>query len=287
MAATKKSRLGRGLGALITDIDEVVAEPSKEVAAAASEIDVNLIDVFKDQPRKKFDEEALSELAESIKIHGVIQPLILKKRGERYSIIAGERRYRAARKAGLKTVPAIMKDIDEKEILELSIIENIQREDLDAIEEANAIAMLMKEYSLTQEQAAERLGKSRSAVANTLRLIKLPAAVRDMVASGELSAGHARCLVPLSAAQAEKAAEVIVSRRLSVRETEEYVKKLTSEPQKKPAKKESTFKDAEFELSRRYDTKVRIAGSEQKGKITIEYKSKEQLEALYDMLAKK
>jgi len=284
LMSKRPSALGRDFFAILED------NMPDEKKGSVERLKINDIEPRKDQPRKTFEREALAALADSISEYGVLQPIIVRENSTLpglYEIIAGERRWRAAKMAGLDEIPAVIFDGDDLKTAQVSIIENVQREDLNPIEEAMAYEMLINKFDLTQDQVAKQVGKSRSAIANALRLLDLPEDVLDMLRTGELSAGHARCLVPLSAAQAEKAAEVIVSRRLSVRETEEYVKKLTSEPQKKPAKKESTFKDAEFELSRRYDTKVRIAGSEQKGKITIEYKSKEQLEALYDMLAKK
>lgn len=280
--AGKQKGLGRGLSALMGDT-------VLEQRPAQLEIDVNLIDVCKNQPRKTFDEEKLAELADSIRLHGIIQPLILKQTGSRYMIIAGERRFRAARMAGMKMVPAILKDIDEKQVLELSIIENIQREDLNPIEEALAIELLMDEHGFTQEVAAERLGRSRSAVANTLRLLHLPDSVQSMVIAGSLSAGHARTLLPLR----DEELISIVARRvadkgLSVRDTEEYVKKMTQPPKNAREPKayatNPEFRAAAQELSESLETRVNIIGGEQRGKIQIEYFSREQLESLYTFL---
>ncbi len=280
----KPKGLGKGLGALISDAEEPVFDEAREFL----EIDVNLIDVCKTQPRKNFDQEKLAELADSIKMHGVIQPLILNKKADRYVIIAGERRYRAARLAGLTKVPAIIKDMDAGDVLQVSLIENIQREDLNPMEEAHAISMLMKEYDFTQEKVAEGIGRSRSAVANILRLLTLPEPVSMLVENGELSAGHARTLIPL---KEEKllldAAAYVVSRSLSVRETEEYVKRLLS-PAKKhttaPAESDPEFLLAEKELSEALETKIRLVGSQKRGKLVIEYYSKDQLNGLYDFL---
>lgn len=280
-----KRGLGKGLGALI-DVSESV--PAAE-AGGVQEIDVNQIDVYKEQPRKIFDEEKLRELSESITQHGIIQPLIVKKNGSRYMIVAGERRYRAARLAGLSKVPVIVKDVGAKEVLELSIIENIQREDLNPIEEAQAIAMLMDEYSFTQDKVAKRLGCSRSAIANTLRLLNLPEAIRQLISVGALSAGHARTLLALKEENLiVQTAEMVVEKELSVRETEQYVKKLLERDRQAATNSKVTkspeIKDAERRLSAALETKVSLHGNEKKGKLMIEYYSKEQLEALYEYL---
>ena len=211
-----KKGLGRGLSALMGEENiEASANSSGEIM-----ISVSKIDVCANQPRKYFDEEKLSELASSIKQHGIIQPLVLKKNGDRYTIIAGERRFRASRLAGLKEVPAIIKDFDDKKILEVSIIENIQREDLNPIEEAQAIQMLMKEYNFTQESVADRLGRSRPAIANTLRLLNLPKFAQEYVISGQISAGHARAMVPLkNNALVTQAIDTVIAKGLSVIQT--------------------------------------------------------------------
>ena len=188
-----KKALGKGLGALMDIREEIDQEQQK----TPSEIDIQLIDINPNQPRKNFDAEKLRELAESIRQHGIIQPLVLKPEKARYLIVAGERRYRAARMAGLKQVPAVIKEVTDQELLQLSIIENIQREDLNPLEEAEGIAELMAQFSLNQEEAAEILGRSRSAVANSLRLLNLPQSVKEAVVEGKLSAGHARALLAI------------------------------------------------------------------------------------------
>ena len=281
-----KKGLGRGLSALMGEENmEASANSSGEIM-----ISVSKIDVCANQPRKYFDEEKLSELASSIKQHGIIQPLVLKKNGDQYTIIAGERRFRASRLAGLKEVPAIIKDFDDKKILEVSIIENIQREDLNPIEEAQAIQMLMKEYNFTQESVADRLGRSRPAIANTLRLLNLPKFAQEYVISGQISAGHARAMVPLkNNALVTQAIDTVIAKGLSVRQTEEFVKKLSMP--KKDKKDYDTaaynpFMYAEEELSRALETNVKIRGNDDKGKILIEYNSKEQLEGLYEAIIK-
>lgn len=282
---SSKKGLGKGLGALMGSMELSEEQPQGGIL----EIAVNLIDPCKTQPRQQFDQEKLEELAASVRQHGILQPLILKAKGGRYTIIAGERRYRAARKAGLKSVPAVLKDADEKEVLQLSIIENIQREDLNPIEEAEAIARLMEQYSLNQEQVAAMLGRSRSAVANTLRLMGLTPAVRGQVLQGALTGGHARALLPLGA-RMDEAAEIVVREGLSVRQTEALAARMQQEQPEKPkaARRKSTeWKAAEKELGELYETKVQLSGTEERGKITLEYYSKEQLYALYDFLKRK
>ena len=273
-----KRGLGRGLSALMGE-DNI----SEDVTMAGeSLIQVGLIDVCADQPRKHFDEEKLGELSSSIKQHGIIQPLILKKKGDRYMIIAGERRFRAARMAGLKEVPAIIKDFDDKEILEVSIIENIQREDLNPIEEAQAIDMLMNEYDFTQETVAERLGRSRPAIANTLRLLTLPDFAQEQVILGNISAGHARAMVTLRERPLIAAAiDEVKTKGLSVRQTEELVKRLSRPKKEYDPEKYNPFLHAEIELSTALETTVKIKGNENRGKIVIDYSNKEQLESLY------
>ncbi len=276
--ANKSKGLGRGLVSLMGD-----PEPQQ----AETNISVNDIDINKEQPRKHFDDDKISELSESIKIHGVLQPLLLKKTGDRYQIIAGERRFRAARMAGLKSVPAVIRDFDEKQALEVAIIENIQREDLNPIEEAKAIKLLIDEYSLTQDEVAERLSYSRSAVANLLRLLALPSCVEEYVISGKLTAGHARALLPLKDDELiTQNAQKVMELSMSVRQTEALVKSML-EAKQQPEKKEKNsaqFTYAEKELGVALETKVSISGSESRGAIKIEFYSAEQLQALFDML---
>ncbi len=286
----KKVGLGRGLDALMGSFEELEEKLPENVPGMPTEIDINLIDVNKDQARKSFDESKLKELSESLVQHGIIQPLILTEKDGRYTIVAGERRYRAARMAGFKAVPAVIKDIDGDKLLELSIIENIQREDLNPVEEAKAISLLMQEHGFTQDAVAKRIGRSRSAVANTLRLLVLPAKVQSYVESGELSAGHARTLVVLKDANViAEAASHIMEHDLSVRAAEDYVKRLTMPKKEKPekAEKPAEIKSAEAQMSAALDAKVSINGSAKRGKIVIEYFSAEQLDALYSVLSKK
>lgn len=274
----KQQRLGKGLGALIAD-----DTGSKD---SVLEIDVNNIDPNLDQPRKTFDNEKLNELAQSIKTYGVVQPIIVQKSGNRYTIIAGERRYRASRLAGLTNVPVVVKEYTKREYMEVSLVENLQREDLNPIEEAQAMKLLMNEHHLTQEELSSRLAKSRSAVANTLRLLNLPDKVMQMVAGGQLSSGHARTLIALDSDKEKiKMADTIVNLGLSVRATEAMINKAKNK--KEPKIKivvPPEIKAAEKQMSTSLETKVKIQGDLEKGKITISYYNADQLQSLYDYL---
>lgn len=283
-----KRGLGKGLSALMADAATDTVE--KE---GVNEIDIFLLDNDTNQPRKKFDEAKLKELAQSIKVHGIMQPIIVYKNEGRYTIIAGERRFRAAKLAGLSKVPVIVRELDKRQILELSLIENIQREDLNPIEQAAALEQLMQDYALKQEEVASRVGKSRSAIANLLRLLALPEAVKKQVVSGNLSAGHARCLLPLEdPKKIAEGAKYIIDNDLSVREAEALVKQwmnpTTPQKAKRPKKKTlpAEIRDAQEELCRALATKVQIKGTGAKGKITIDYYTAEQLEELYEFLKK-
>lgn len=276
----KQQRLGKGLGALIADDTS-----SKD---SVLEVDVNSIDPNLDQPRKTFDTEKLNELAQSIKTYGVVQPIIVQKSGNRYTIIAGERRYRASRLAGINNVPVVVKEYTKREYMEVSLVENLQREDLNPIEEAQAMKLLMNEHDLTQEELSSRLAKSRSAVANTLRLLNLPGKVMQMVAGGQLSSGHARTLISLDSDKEKvKMADIIVNLGLSVRATEAMINKAKKKIDSK--KKQSAppeLKAAEKQMSSSLETKVKIQGDLEKGKIAISYYNPEQLQSIYDFLTK-
>lgn len=283
-----KRGLGKGLGALMADAAEGRAENM-----GVHEVDIFLVDNDAGQPRKKFDKEKLNELAQSIKIHGIMQPIVVYPSEGRYTIIAGERRFRAAKIAGLDKIPVIIKELDKRGILELSLIENIQREDLNPMEQSAALYELMMEYGLTQDEVARRVGKSRSAIANLLRLRSLPDNVKKLVESEKLSAGHARCLLPLEdEKRITDAAKTIVENELSVREAEALVKKLldpaSSQPKavKKPKKLPLEMREAQDELSNILATKVQLTGNRQKGRISISYYSAEQLNELYETLRK-
>lgn len=281
-----KHGLGRGLGALFGDID--LNAPSTDEQNTAREIPISEIHPNENQPRKSFDEAALLELANSIRVHGVISPIILVKRAEKdYMIIAGERRWRASRKAGLLTMPAIVRDYSEKQIQEISLIENLQREDLNPIEIANAIRQLMDEYDYTQEQVADRIGKSRPAVANTLRLLTLSPAVVDLVATGKLSEGHARCLVPIKDETAQlEVAKKALNGKLTVRDLEKLVKAILSPaPEKpKPPAQSLELRDMVERMQRVFATKVSVYGNDRKGRIYIDYYSADDLNRVHDLL---
>ena len=283
MASKKPSGLGRGLGALLGD-DVLKTESTGTLYLPITSVENNA-----SQPRKLFDDEALAQLADSIRQHGIIQPLTVRKLSSGYyQIIAGERRWRAARLAGLKEVPAIVIEADDRKAAELAMIENLQREDLNPIEEAAGFKVLINQYRMTQEEAANRVGKSRSAVANALRLLELDAAVQKLVQDGSLSAGHARALVVLPAALQLKAANAIVEGGLSVRQTEALVKRLSAEekPEKEtPEDKVDYTAEAQKELASRLGRGVKIVSGRKKGRIELEYYGLDDLNDLLDALA--
>ena len=283
MASKKPSGLGRGLGALLGD------DVMKTESSGSLSLPISQVETCSSQPRKRFDDESLQELADSISQHGIIQPLTVRKLSSGYyQIIAGERRWRAARLAGLQEVPVIVIEADDRKAAELAMIENLQREDLNPMEEAAGFQSLIESYHMTQEEAAQRVGKSRSAVTNALRLLGLTPSVRKLVEEGKLSAGHARALVPLSPSLQESAANAIVSGELSVRQTEALVKRLSAE------KKETQVKDpdevdylaeAQNELKARLCRGVKIVPGRKKGRIELEYYGVDDLNDLLDALA--
>ncbi len=290
MAMAKKTGLGRGLGALIENVETAGSDNQ-----GILEIDIQQIEPNLEQPRKFFDEEKIQELADSIQKHGLIQPLIVSKAGDYYKIIAGERRWRAAKKAGLKKLPVVVKEVSSQEIMEMAIIENIQREDLNPLEEAIAYEKLSKEYKMTQDEIAESVGKSRPAVANTLRLLTLSDGVKKMIVEGSLSAGHARCIAAIKEPEVQsKVAAMVVAMSLNVRQTEEYVKKLyaSKEKKKKTTNKEDAQRTVEIQYVERtlrdiFNTKVNIKDVDNKGKIEIEYYSADERERILELLQKK
>ena len=268
MATKKPSGLGRGLGALLGD-DVLKAETSGSLYLPISQVES-----CSSQPRKHFDEASLAELAASIQEHGIIQPLTVRRLSSGYyQIIAGERRWRAARMAGLQEIPVIVMEADDRKAAELAMIENLQREDLNPMEEAAGFQSLIETYHMTQEEAAGRVGKSRSAVANALRLLNLTPAVRKLVEEDKLSAGHARALLPLSPALQEKAAEAVISGGLSVRQTEALAKRLSAEKKDKPAAPAGVdyAAEAQKELSSKLGRGVRIVTGRKKGRIELKY----------------
>ncbi len=276
MSVKQKHGLGRGLDALL-------AVPGE--TAAPAEIDLLSIDPNPDQPRKQFDEDKLEELAASIREHGVLQPLLLTRNGERYTLVAGERRWRAARMAGLKQVPALVRDFSAQQVAEVSLVENLQRDDLNPLEEARGIRSLIDTFTLTQEQVAERLSMSRPAVTNALRLLALPQPVLDLMRQGVLSAGHGRALAGVEdASVACNLALRAVDQDLSVRALETLVKldKKEKAPSKQNKVKPLELREFEERLMRRLGTKVKITGSPERGSIVLEYYSRSDLDRLYE-----
>ena len=289
MARTMQKGLGKGLGALLGDTSPLSSASAAE-GSGVTMLPIAKVEAYRKQPRKQFDEASLQDLADSIRRHGILQPLTVRKLSSGYyQIIAGERRWRAARMAGLSEVPVLIIEADDRKVMELAMIENLQREDLNPIEEAEGYKALMEDYGLTQEEAAERVGKSRSNVANVLRLLNLSAPVRALLAKGVLSAGHARALLPLKAAAQEKAAKAVAEGGLSVRQTEALAKKLLSETDKSPSPKAAKAgvdytAEAEKELSSRLSRGCRIVTGRKKGKIELEYYGLDDLNDLIDAL---
>ena len=300
MAVAKKSKasskgLGKGLGNLIRESEEdenvVVKEVVKEVVVKEpGEMKVRLsqIDPNREQPRKVFDEDALIELSESIKQYGVLQPLLVQKKDKYYEIIAGERRWRAAKLAGVKEVPVIIKDYSTQEVMEIALIENIQREDLNPIEEAQAYQRLIKDYRLKQDEVAEKVSKSRAAITNSLRLLKLDERVQEMVMEGKLSNGHARAIIGIEDGYLQyQVAQKFFDEQMSVRETEKLMKNLNrpEKPEKQKPQNDFVYRDIEEKMNKIMGTKVVIKNREHdKGKIEIEYYSQAELERIYDLL---
>ena len=291
-AATKKRRklaLGRGLDALIPRVDSPLEEDSGEVSKAFLECDIDLIRPNRYQPRSHFAPDELTQLSESIQTQGVLQPILVRKLDAGFELVAGERRLRAAKLAGLERVPVVVKEVSDAQMLELSIVENIQRENLNPMEEAEAYHRLIEEFGLTQEQASVRVGKSRSAVANFLRLRQLPEPIKASIVEGQLSMGHARALLGAdSAAQQNAAWRAILRKGLSVRQTEELIKRLRTASQAVEIKKNSTedrhLSSVTENLSRRFGTKVQIKRRGKKGRLEIEFYSNEDLDRLLQLL---
>ena len=279
----KMKGLGKGLDALLGD--DFTNEP--EVKSSLF-LPISQVESCASQPRKQFDPDALADLADSIRQHGIIQPLTVRKlQSGYYQIIAGERRWRAARMAGLSQVPVVVIEADDRKAMELAMIENLQREDLNPMEEAEGYHTLMEQYGLTQEETSQRVGKSRSAVANALRLLNLCKEVRELVEEGKLTGGHARALVPLTTDVQQKAAAIIVKDDLSVRQTELLVKKLTAEKPDKPAKDATSVDyaaEAAQELGERLGRPCKIVTGKKKGRIELEYFGMDDLNALLEAL---
>jgi len=305
-----KKGLGRGLGAIFGEetvaaaaetrqikntaarkrSGETLSSGDADVSRETSKIKLSLIEPNAEQPRKAFDDESLNELAASIKEHGVIQPIIVKKTGKTYKIIVGERRWRAARIAGLKEIPAIVRDLDDRETAEIALIENIQRENLNSVEEAKAYRSLIEDFDLTQEELSKRVSKSRTTITNSLRLLQLDDDILELIESDQLSAGHARAILSINGKRAQyKAARETVNGKLSVRETEKLAKRYNNP---RPENRTSTEKEQDpyiealaDELSEKMRYKVNIVQrSKDKGKLEIEFNSQEELEAITDRI---
>lgn len=309
---TKTGNLGRGLGAILKkqptsggDSNKSSDQAAGQIKNAAgtlenvsretSTIKISLIEPNASQPRKNFDQESLKELSESIKEHGVLQPILVKKKGQLYEIVVGERRWRASKLAGLKEIPAIVKDMDSREAAEAALIENIQREDLDSVEEARAYKALIDEYDLTQDELAKRVSKNRSTITNSLRLLQLDEDVLELLANGELSAGHARALLAINGKRNQyKAAREIINNGLNVRQTEKLAKAYNSEKAAKDKKQSASAEDEarriavesiEKELTDIMNTKVSIRSTgKTKGRIEIEFYSDDELNNIIDRL---
>lgn len=299
MAAAKKGGLGKGIDSLIpnkvskkTEV-EVVTGNENEKKVEGIFVSINKVEPNREQPRKNFDEDALVELSESIKQFGVLQPLLVQDKKEYYEIVAGERRWRAAKIAGLKEIPVIIKNLTEQEKAEISLIENIQREDLNPIEEAVAFKKLLTEFNLKQDELAEKISKSRTAITNSMRLLKLNERVQEMVIAGRLTTGHARALLGIDEEERQiEIAEEVADNKLSVRDTEKIVKKVQQEkqsPTEKDTKKidpkmEAIYRDLEEKMKVILGTKVVInQKDEKKGKIEIDYYSMEELDRIIDL----
>ena len=282
----KKFTLGKGLSALIPeDAEENVEENSKIL------ISINKIKSDEEQPRKLFDSEKIAELAESIKTHGIIQPLILRKyKEDQYIIVAGERRWRAAKMAGLKEVPAVIMELTDRDILEVSLIENIQRQDLNPIEEAIAYRKLLNDFNITQEELSKRIGKSRVAIANTIRLINLDDRVQQYIIESIISEGHGRSLLAIEDKEKQyELAQKIIDEKLSVREIEGLIKRLKDQEEKEKVIWSSNnlnpyYKEITSQLQNHFGTKVNILNKKNKGKIEIEYYSEEDLQRILDIM---
>ena len=285
----ERKGLGKGLGALFEDVN---IDSTEIEGSEANKEDINFIEIDEiapneSQPRKTFNKEKLEELARSIKTHGVIQPIVVRKQGSHYEVVAGERRWRAARIAGLSEVPCIVRELTDEQNMLVAIIENVQREDLNPIEEARGIRAMIEDYELTQDEVAKAVSKSRPYITNALRMLKLPDAVLDMVSAGKLSAGHARAILSAKEEEQMEIAKHVETKGLSVREAEKLSKKGLSFDRKKPGKhptKNAAVKQIESELSSALGTKVNLSQNGNKGKIEIEYYSREELEGLIEAL---
>lgn len=275
-----KQRLGKGLNALIPELPQIEDQ-------GVQKLPINDIAPNRNQPRQHFDAEKMEELAESISKHGVVQPIAVRKLDKGFEIVAGERRWRAARMAGLKTVPAVVMELDERQVMEIALVENLQREDLNPIEEAEAYKTLTEEFGLTQDEISSAVGKSRPAIANTLRLLSLSDDIQSMVRDNLLTAGHARALITLEAGEQKEVVERILKDGLSVRETEKLIgsmAKAGKEKAKAAKVKKPWVMEMEGMLGELLGTKVQIVQGRKKGKIEIEYYNNDDLERILDLI---
>ncbi len=289
MTNMKKKRLGRGLGSLIGDLDDVTQHQSEDNAVGLTEIDIDRIQRGKYQPRQVFDQESLQELADSIGVQGIVQPIVVRPEGSHFELVAGERRWRAAQLAGLKKVPAVIRELDSKAAAAIGLIENIQREDLNPLEQAQAFLRLIEEFDLTHQQVADSVGRSRAAVSNLLRLLELAEPVKQQVNRGLLDMGHARALLALIRHDQIDIAKLVVNRGLSVRETELLVKKTLAGDNKvkaKPAASDPDIKRLENEISEKLGAGVKIKpGKKGSGQLVISFHSPAELEGILEHLS--
>ncbi len=288
MGVMNRKALGKGINALIPDFELGVPETAP-VETSAGELLVDEISPNRFQPRKYFDDDKLEELVVSIRENGILQPVVVQKGKKNYELIVGERRWRAAKKAGLKKIPAIVREASDTQSLELAIIENIHRQDLNPIEEAEAYQRLLNEFGLTQEKLGQRLGKNRVSITNTLRLLKLPGAIKEDVIAGRLTMGHARALLGVeSPKDLELLRQEIISKNLNVRQVEARVRQLKNpKPQRETVAKDVFLKNLETDLQRKLGTKVEIAPQKKGGKMVITYYSNEDLDRILGMISKK
>lgn len=281
-----KKGLGKGLGALISE-----ASNNSDREKGVLELGINEIEPNVNQPRKSFDEKALMQLSESIKVHGIVQPIIVKKEDAVYRIVAGERRWRAARLLGIRKVPVIVREFSNKQVMEIALIENIQREDLNAIEEAEAYERLLTEHNMTQEEISNSIGKSRPAIANSLRLLTLNDNIKNFLISGQITSGHARALLSLEdTEEQEKICKEIIEKDMNVRETEKLIRSIKNKNKKEKVidkQKKYEFEKVEEDLQSILGTKVKIINNNKKGKIMIEYYSYEELNRLIEVIGNK
>lgn len=293
--SVKKRGLGKGLSALIPDEPLIDVVDVKSNDERIHFIDISLIEPNREQPRKEFDEDALSELVESVQRHGVLQPIIIRKRNKGYEIVAGERRWRAAREAGLSEIPALVKEFDQAEVTQIALIENIQRENLNVIEEALAYKNLSEKYKLTQEEISQAVGKSRPYISNIMRLLNLGDEIIKLISSGSISSGHGRALLSVEDKDARlQLSQTVIENNLSVRETEKLVKdflekkenKISSNKVNKKKMKDPFILEIEESLRKVFGTKVLISKGSKKGKIEIEYYNDDDLERILELLSK-